>query len=916
MIMKKTLLLFVALVASIGAAWADKTVYLDPASFDSSSNWTNDNAKFAVWAWSTDDDGAWYHMSAIEGTDYYSTSIPDEKTNVIIGRYTGESIESNWSNVYNRAINITLTGNTLVKITGWENGDTYWENDKNNTTSGYTTYAATESATTYTVNLITNTWDAPKAYAFGNNNFTVFGAWSGTAMTDAGTETINGTSYKKWSVSSKQPVAPTGLIFNDGGSNQTIDLPFVNNRTYYWGVTGATGSTDANVAEDAIAFIGTNNVSNILNNTGAQPNSYDNDGNMNIVVDLGPTQTVDGFSITFSGDRWVSEFDLSYSTDGFSYTAIGTFTTGISENTTTTVTGSFATPVTAKYIKYTSKRSNKNATDDNYSETIRNFQLIQYASDALVISSLTADPSEVTKGVATEITFTAKNSQDINLSTYGSRVSVAYTITAGEGTLVGNTLTATSASVTITATATDVIANTTSTATTTITCAFAPATLATEPTADAENVIAIWSEHYSRVDEDNNAAWGGGPDPLWISKNIVTISDHKVMHVKGTGYGSRPATATTNDYSKAFVALYPKSATSGKLYADGAYADAQTFTLTPEQWNYVEVPFGKATNYVMVELVGETEFYLDNFYVTKPAAGAVEVTVNNGVATVTGALTADNVSEVNAATAASLFDLRGATVTGTPTINNGNANALILLSQDYSVNPLGNTTNVLYYKQNAYNVPLTNINWTDGDGDIYTFGTVNGAGAGKDVTYTRSIAAGKYATITLPVAVTLPENVNAYELSTYSSGTVTLTKAESFAANTPYIIHNAGASAAEITFTSSNADLTFGTSAASNSGATFTGTYNKVAADGSQFVIQNGQLVKANEGVTIGAFRAYFTGLSASGARLSFIDDETTGINAIENVENNVKMYDLQGRRVAAPQKGLYIVNGKKVLVK
>ena len=47
-------------------------------------------------------------------------------------------------------------------------------------------------------------------------------------------------------------------------------------------------------------------------------------------------------------------------------------------------------------------------------------------------------------------------------------------------------------------------------------------------------------------------------------------------------------------------------------------------------------------------------------------------------------------------------------------------------------------------------------------------------------------------------------------------------------------------------------------------------------------------------------------------------DGETTGINAIDNgqltIDNSV--YDLMGRKVVQPTKGLYIVNGKKVIIK
>lgn len=44
--------------------------------------------------------------------------------------------------------------------------------------------------------------------------------------------------------------------------------------------------------------------------------------------------------------------------------------------------------------------------------------------------------------------------------------------------------------------------------------------------------------------------------------------------------------------------------------------------------------------------------------------------------------------------------------------------------------------------------------------------------------------------------------------------------------------------------------------------------------------------------------------------------DETTGINAIAAEQNVEGIYNMNGQRVAAPAKGLYIVNGKKVILK
>ena len=46
-------------------------------------------------------------------------------------------------------------------------------------------------------------------------------------------------------------------------------------------------------------------------------------------------------------------------------------------------------------------------------------------------------------------------------------------------------------------------------------------------------------------------------------------------------------------------------------------------------------------------------------------------------------------------------------------------------------------------------------------------------------------------------------------------------------------------------------------------------------------------------------------------------DGTTTGINALETETPGTQaIYDLSGRRVGKAQKGLYIVNGKKVILK
>ncbi len=73
-------------------------------------------------------------------------------------------------------------------------------------------------------------------------------------------------------------------------------------------------------------------------------------------------------------------------------------------------------------------------------------------------------------------------------------------------------------------------------------------------------------------------------------------------------------------------------------------------------------------------------------------------------------------------------------------------------------------------------------------------------------------------------------------------------------------------------------------------------------------------------GTNLSAGKIYLQGKASYGAReyLGFSNGNTTGVENIEhgtlNMEHSV--YDLQGRRVSQPTRGLYIVNGKKVIIK
>ncbi|MBO7068165.1 MAG: hypothetical protein J6W52_05745 [Bacteroidaceae bacterium] len=77
----------------------------------------------------------------------------------------------------------------------------------------------------------------------------------------------------------------------------------------------------------------------------------------------------------------------------------------------------------------------------------------------------------------------------------------------------------------------------------------------------------------------------------------------------------------------------------------------------------------------------------------------------------------------------------------------------------------------------------------------------------------------------------------------------------------------------------------------------------------------------ANEG-TIKAGKAYLELDSETGPLVNaflFTEDDATGISTIENGEltiDNAAIYNLAGQRISKAQKGIYIVNGKKVAIK
>ena len=107
------------------------------------------------------------------------------------------------------------------------------------------------------------------------------------------------------------------------------------------------------------------------------------------------------------------------------------------------------------------------------------------------------------------------------------------------------------------------------------------------------------------------------------------------------------------------------------------------------------------------------------------------------------------------------------------------------------------------------------------------------------------------------------------------------------------------------------------------SGLAFIGTYSpkELKTDKTeQFLTASGKLAypSSSANATLKGMRAYFLVPEGTEARVSIDGEETTALTLVNSEKRivNSEVYDLQGRKVANPTKGMYIANGQKVIIK
>ena len=181
------------------------------------------------------------------------------------------------------------------------------------------------------------------------------------------------------------------------------------------------------------------------------------------------------------------------------------------------------------------------------------------------------------------------------------------------------------------------------------------------------------------------------------------------------------------------------------------------------------------------------------------------------------------------------------------------------------------------------------------------------------VQVTRSIKAG-INTMCLPFYVGQAEISTNCKIATYTSSTadaVNFTTADHADANVPFLATAVDAAATELNFTDKGVVNT-----PESFSEPFIGIYVPQSAEGKYGINNDGKFQKGASDATVKSFHALMTTIPAE-ARSITIDGISTGINNI-SVKNPIQnIYNLNGVRVdKVGNKGIYIINGKKVIVK
>ena len=178
---------------------------------------------------------------------------------------------------------------------------------------------------------------------------------------------------------------------------------------------------------------------------------------------------------------------------------------------------------------------------------------------------------------------------------------------------------------------------------------------------------------------------------------------------------------------------------------------------------------------------------------------------------------------------------------------------------------------------------------------------------------TVNISSAGYATFGYPVALDLT-GIEAYTAAVSGDKVVlSSVKGKKIPANTGIILKGTGDVTISLT-TETTDDITGNDLKVSDGTVTGDGSTIYVLGQNSEGKVGFG-LLKTGEGLAAG--KAYLIVTGSESRSFIDIDDNVTGIQQVKGSKSQVESYyNLNGQRVAQPTKGVYIVNGKKIIIK
>ena len=211
--------------------------------------------------------------------------------------------------------------------------------------------------------------------------------------------------------------------------------------------------------------------------------------------------------------------------------------------------------------------------------------------------------------------------------------------------------------------------------------------------------------------------------------------------------------------------------------------------------------------------------------------------------------------------------------------------------------------------------------------DGYSFKCYEPSYSIKSANYMRNMPTYQWGTVILPFKMASNKDIQFYDLRSISADNMYFREVDEAPANTPVTFKRLQTSSTNATFSTQRASCTGtneeqGQSLTNADGWIAIGNYGSTihtdAGEKSYYIAQD-QFWLSEGGLEIQPFRVYYSvdGTDAP-TKMNIVDSEPTGINTVSNKElkQDGIYYNLAGQRVSKPTHGIYITNGKKILVK